>query len=79
MAFSSELIRTIEAIVSSTSQSSITVFYKYTPILSSASHALTAPLVLHANRNRRLRELLLRLSLAVRFVLLADGMAAGIL
>ena len=40
--------------------------------------ALTTPLVLHTNLNRRLRELLLRLALAVHLVLLAGRMAADV-
>lgn len=66
-------------IVSNASRQSITVYYKYTHTLSSSRHTLTTPLVLHADRHRRLRELLLCLGLAVRLVLLAHRMAAGIL
>jgi hypothetical protein len=46
---------------------------------SSSLHALTTPLILHANRDRRLGELLLRLSLAVRLVFLAYRLAANVL
>jgi len=46
---------------------------------SSSLHALATPLILHANRNRRLRELLLRLGLAVRLVFLAHRLAADVL
>jgi hypothetical protein len=42
-------------------------------------HALTTPLILHTNLHRRLRELLLRLALAIRLVLLARSVAAGVL
>jgi hypothetical protein len=42
-------------------------------------HALTTPLILHTNLHRRLRELLLRLALAVHLVLLARRIASDIL
>lgn len=71
--------RALKVIVSYTSRSCIIVFYSYAHIISSTRHALTTPLIFHADRHRRLRELLLRLGLAVRLVLLADSLAAGIL
>jgi hypothetical protein len=43
-----------------------------------SSHALTTPLVLHTNCNRGLRELLLRLGLAVRLVLLAHCLSTDV-
>jgi hypothetical protein len=42
-------------------------------------HALTTPLILHANLHRRLRELLLRLALAVHLVLFAGRIASDVL
>jgi hypothetical protein len=42
-------------------------------------HALTTPLILHTNLHRRLRELLLRLALAVHLVLLAGRVATSVL
>jgi hypothetical protein len=44
-----------------------------------SSHTLSTPLILHTNRHRRLRELLLRLSLAVCLVLLAHCLATDVL
>jgi hypothetical protein len=44
-----------------------------------SSHTLPTPLILHPNLHRRLRELLLRLALAVRLVLLARSITAYIL
>jgi hypothetical protein len=41
-------------------------------------HTLTTPLILHTNRNRSLRELLLRLSLAVRLVLLTHSLSPDV-
>ena len=42
-------------------------------------HALTTPLILHTNLHRRLRELLLRLALAVYLVLLTGRITADVL
>ena len=42
-------------------------------------HALPTPLILHTNLHRRLRELMLRLALAVHLVLLAGRIASDIL